>query len=206
MCGQRLVLLAEKAIYWLDEDILLVADVHLGKVQHFRQAGIGVPAIAGQLNFDKIQMLVHKFEAKRLIFLGDLFHSRYNKDWEQFRALTSRNNKTSFELVVGNHDILPKMTFDQVFDQIHTEGIALGPFYLTHIPKVKDGYYTLAGHLHPAIRLSAPALKSLRLPCFHFQQQIGILPAFGEFTGMSLIKKKKEDSVYGIYEDKIIEV
>ena len=40
---QDLLLLPEKAIYWKQQKALIAADVHLGKVGHFRKAGIAVP-------------------------------------------------------------------------------------------------------------------------------------------------------------------
>ena len=60
LLNQDLLLLPQKAIYWQQEKALIAADVHLGKVGHFRKAGIAVPrdmeqndlAILSDLIFD----------------------------------------------------------------------------------------------------------------------------------------------------------
>ena len=50
------------------------------------------------------------------------------------------------------------------------------------------GAYVLAGHLHPCVVLGGRAHQRLRLPCFHFGAQVGVLPAFGAFTGMHALR------------------
>ena len=41
------------AIYWEEKKMLLIADVHLGKVAHFRKHGAPVPANAAFQNLEK---------------------------------------------------------------------------------------------------------------------------------------------------------
>ena len=112
--GEELSLLPEKAIYWPKEQLLLIADLHLGKVEHFRKAGIAVPAEAGEANYHVLQELILEHSPKRVIFLGDLFHSNYNYDWELFRDFLESHDNVSFELIKGNHDILHKSQYDRV--------------------------------------------------------------------------------------------
>ncbi|MFG5408224.1 hypothetical protein ABXN37_09015 [Piscinibacter sakaiensis] len=54
----------------------------------------------------------------------------------------------------------------------------------------------LAGHLHPCVHLSGRARDRLRLPCFHFAQGVGVLPAFGAFTGMHPVRRTPGDQVW----------
>ena len=42
--GVQFDLLHEKALWKEDERLLVIADVHLGKVSHFRKHGISIPA------------------------------------------------------------------------------------------------------------------------------------------------------------------
>jgi uncharacterized protein len=56
----------------------------------------------------------------------------------------------------------------------------------------------LAGHVHPAAVIGGRARDSLRLPCFHFGPQVGVLPAFGAFTGMHVMRRGTEDRVFVI--------
>lgn len=69
-----------------------------------------------------------------------------------------------------------------------------------------DGTYQLCGHVHPCIRLSGKAKQSLRLPCFYFTQHLGLLPAFGGFTGMHAIKPVSGDVVVGIAEGDLVRI
>lgn len=73
-----------KAIYWREEDMLIVSDLHLGKVHHFRKAGIFVPTHAAMDNYERLSSLLLEFEPSKLLILGDLFHSDYNQDWKDF--------------------------------------------------------------------------------------------------------------------------
>src|SRR6202012_4536751 len=49
------------------------------------------------------------------------------------------------------------------------------------------GPLALAGHVHPVVRLNGPGRDSLRTPCFVVRERQIVLPAFGEFTGGSLV-------------------
>ena len=44
----------------------------------------------------------------------------------------------------------------------------------------------------------------LRLPCFHFGEQVAVLPAFGAFTGMHPIEPGDGDRVYAIADDRVV--
>jgi metallophosphoesterase superfamily enzyme len=52
LCGEVLELMPQKAIYWKRERALLIADLHLGKVNHFRKSGIPVPSKANEKNLE----------------------------------------------------------------------------------------------------------------------------------------------------------
>ena len=48
VASERVQLLPEKALYLIQHKILLLADLHCGKVNHFLKAGIAVPAKANK--------------------------------------------------------------------------------------------------------------------------------------------------------------
>ena len=62
--------------------------------------------------------------------------------------------------------------------------------------------YVLAGHWHPCIRVGR-GFDRLRLPCFWFGAQVGVLPAFGSFTGMHPIAHQPGDQVFAIAGDAV---
>jgi uncharacterized protein len=207
LCGEVLELLPQKAIYWKRERALLMADLHLGKVNHFRKSGIPVPSKANEQNLEFIVELIELTNPSRVIFLGDLFHSHYNPEWEVFGELVKHFQSISFELVVGNHDLLSEGQYLRKSIAVYTE-LRLYPFIFTHHPLEErvDNFYNLAGHIHPGATLHGKARQSVTLPCFYFGKQHGILPAFGVFTGLAQIKPKMGDGVYVIVKDVVVKV
>ena len=86
------------------------------------------------------------------------------------------------------------------------EGETIGPFCLAHHPEADLRGYVLAGHIHPAVRLTGRANDSVRLPCFWFGQYVGVLPAFGEFTGTYTVQPAIADRVFVVAEEQVIEI
>lgn len=200
--GQTLCLSPEKAIFWTEKEILIIADLHLGKAGHFRKSGIPVSDLVHNKDIFILEKLITHWNPKEVIFLGDLFHSDYNQGWEVFRRWIQSKAPLSFTLVLGNHDILDARDY-HISNLKVIERLNLEPFTFTHIPEETEGY-NLAGHIHPAIKLLGKGRQSLRVPCFYFGTKNAILPAFGQFTGTGLIKVTKKDSVYGIAENQVI--
>ncbi len=205
--GETITLLPQRLLYLRQHRALVVADVHFGKINHFRKAGIAVPAKANNRNAADLIDAINQTKPERVVFLGDLFHSTYNEEWETVGQITDHFRQCSFELVVGNHDILSENQYSR--HSIHRiDQLVLAQWLLTHEPltDIPENYYNLAGHIHPGIRLHGSGRQSLVLPCFYFGKRQGLLPAFGTFTGLAKIKPQKEDKVFVLAEGKIIQV
>ncbi|MGO1585069.1 MAG: ligase-associated DNA damage response endonuclease PdeM, partial [Mesonia sp.] len=72
--------------YWESKHILLIADVHLGKIAHFRKHGSAVPQKAILKNFEQLKKVVATYQPEKIYFLGDLFHSAYNSEFAYFKT------------------------------------------------------------------------------------------------------------------------
>ena len=83
------------------------------------------------------------------------------------------------------------------------EGEQEGGLALNHQPDAVAGAYVLAGHIHPAAVLGGRARDHLRLPCFHLGPQVGVLPAFGAFTGMHVLPRAPGDRVFVVAGDAV---
>lgn len=206
LAQQHLWLHPLKAIYWQETETLLLADLHLGKAVHFRKAGIAAPDAVEDTNFDHLISLLLSFEPKRVLLLGDLFHSNYNMVWEEWEDLLAQFSHVSFELVPGNHDILHPERYQKSRMVIKSTELDEGPFLFTHEPMedIPEGVYNLCGHIHPGVRLHGNGRQSLRLPCFFFGERRGILPAFGSFTGLAMLSVSRGDQVFGIADGEVI--
>ncbi|MDH4051475.1 MAG: ligase-associated DNA damage response endonuclease PdeM, partial [Rubrivivax sp.] len=148
----------------------------------------------------------HASGATHLVFLGDLLHSaraRSPATWAAVQRWRDQQPGLRLTLVRGNHDRHagdPPPAWD-----VHCidEPLMLGPFALCHHPAPQPGAYVLAGHLHPAVRLGGRAHDRLRLPCFHFGARVGVLPAFGAFTGSHVVLPQPGDRVFVVHDDRV---
>lgn len=182
--------------------MLLIADVHLGKAAHFRKHGMAVPEGAMYRAYAKLDLLLKHFEPKTLCFLGDLFHSAPNSEWELFADWVS-NIQVEIVLVKGNHDLIPEHRLDRLGIRIR-DTWELETFYLTHEPEKKEGLFNICGHIHPGVKLRGPGRQTLRLPCFFKKEQQLILPAFGEFTGKYVLTPGATDEVFAVTPEEVI--
>ncbi len=195
----------------MERKMLILADLHLGKIRHFRSRGVAVTPRAGMDNFQTLQLLIHQWNPGCVIFLGDLFHSRYNQDWDLLlQLLKEYGRETRYVLVKGNHDILPEKRYDPALLQTVESPYPVSPFILTHYPadpgQVDPSSPQISGHLHPGVKLRGMARQYEKLPCFYLRQQKQlVLPAFGSFTGLYPIKPAASDRVFAIFGDQVRE-
>lgn len=205
VCEEELTLLPQKAIWWEKQKALLIADLHLGKGMHFRKAGLPIPLVSQQKDFAQLTELLQMPHLEQVIFLGDLFHSYYNSDWELLGELLKDFKYLKFILVQGNHDILNVQHYKrfgfEVFDILH-----VGPFLLSHEPIEKPSAYNIYGHIHPGVKLYGRGRQKLRLPCFFFAKNYAVLPSFGKLTGLYALQPKKEDKVFAIVENRVVDL
>lgn len=209
VAGEDLVLLAERAVYWPAKQTLFVADFHLGKAASFRRAGIALPSGTTAENVERLGRAIDKTGAKQVVFLGDFLHSamgRTQSTFERFAAWREARKAVDLTIVRGNHDKKAGDPPEAWGVRCIEAGETLGPFILNHEPGASRGGYALAGHIHPAVRLSAEGEKSLRLPCFWFGSRFGVLPAFGAFTGNAEVLPRRGDQVFVIAEHEVLQV
>lgn len=205
---QHFLLLAQKAIFWEETQTLLIGDLHLGKIAHFRKEGIAIPTIAADNNFERLNEIVKSTGAIRIIFLGDLFHNAYNSEWETFRLWRSQHFYIEMVIVIGNHDILPTSMFLEADMQVYVNDFEEDDFVFTHHPKTEPdpAKFVFAGHIHPVFTTYGKGRQSVRLPCFVVDQNQAILPSFGVFTGgfgMDIVNNRK---IYITTETKVFAV
>ncbi len=206
--NHQLDLLPEKAIWEPELASIFLADLHFGKASHFRKSGIPIPEPIHQQDLDQISTLIYAFQPKDFYFLGDLFHSDWNEQWEVLNQFLKTFPQTRFHLIKGNHDILSPIAYSRSSFQIHIQPLRIGDLLLSHEPLVQipSDQLNLCGHIHPGIRLIGKARQSIRIPIFHYRANQLILPAFGNFTGLALIKPKADDQIFGITGKKIIQI
>ncbi|HYD77496.1 ligase-associated DNA damage response endonuclease PdeM [Ramlibacter sp.] len=197
------------ALFLPARDTLLVADAHFGKAVSYRRLGVPVPEATTGATLDALSDAIAATAARRIVFLGDFLHSRRSHARETLAALQAwRDRHPSLDLLLvrGNHDARAGDPPASLGIEATDEPVRLGPFALCHHPDPVAGAYVLAGHWHPCTRIGGRAFDSLRLPCFWLgddsgaqpQRAVGVLPAFGSFTGMHPIRRAPGDRVFAI--------
>ena len=198
--GQQLWLSADRCIYWEEQQSLILSDLHFGKTGHFRKAGIAVPQSVYREDLLRLLCQIQYFRPRRLLVVGDLFHSRENKELELFLKWRQDFPDLDIQLIAGNHDILHKDWYQRAAITVKPGVLTSGPFSFVHDigeAAAGDTYY-FSGHLHPGIRITGMGKQSLQFPCFYFGREYAILPAFGRFTGTVSIDAAPEDHVFAI--------
>ncbi len=207
--NESFVLSPQRAIYWQQQKTLIVADVHMGKTGHFRKAGIPVPAKVYKEDLHRLFSLILFFKADKLLVVGDLSHSTSNLELELFHRWRKDTSALNIELVKGNHDILKASWYEQTNITITGPKHQVGNFLFVHdVADVKEpvSEYIFAGHIHPGVRMRGMGRQSLTFPCFYFGENFSLLPAFGGFTGVSVIDPVESDNVFAIIENNIMQL
>ncbi len=201
LAGAQVVLLPSGAAFLPEARALLVADAHFGKAVSFRKLGVPVPEATTGQTLDALTASVAATGAQRIVFLGDFLHAARSHAaplHQALRAWRHAHAALAMTLVRGNHDDRAGDPPADLGIEVVDEPLPLGPFALKHHPDPQPDAYVLAGHWHPCARLQGRGHERLRLPCFWLGEGVGILPAFGAFTGMHPVRRLPGDHVYGV--------
>jgi uncharacterized protein len=198
LAGERVLLLAQKALYWPHERMLVVADIHFGKAAAFRSLGVPVPRGTTTENLAQLDLLIDQYGARQILFLGDFLHSKAahaKPTQDALLAWRQRRHDLLLTLVRGNHDRHAGDPADRLGITLVDEPYTQGPFSFCHHPDLAAPGYVLAGHIHPVFVL-ATRFDALRLPCFVAGARRMILPSFGAFTGGYVITPEPDDRIW----------
>jgi len=206
VAGEKLIALAQMALYWPSEGMLFIADVHLGKDASFQSAGIPVPLGPTSETLARLAELLHVVQPRRVVMLGDLWHAKEGRTDDlvsEFIAWREVHGEVEIILVEGNHDLksgpLPEAARVIEVKEPHI----VGPFALCHHPEACPDGYVLGGHIHPGVVLEGRGRQAVKLPCFWFGKQVAVLPAFGSFTGCGRVSPCEGDQVLIVCEGNV---
>ncbi|WP_316822710.1 ligase-associated DNA damage response endonuclease PdeM [Pedobacter gandavensis] len=205
--GQTLILDPERAIFWQEQRILIISDLHIGKPAHFRKHGIQVPSTLADQDLQRLHAIIEMYKPQIVLITGDLFHHQFNTDVEVFSEWKSAFKAIRFLLIKGNHDKLLEKNYLNLGIEVYEKEMICPPFRFIHDhPDDENEYYTISGHIHPGVTVHGKARQRLNLPCFYFGATYAVLPAFSAFTGLSMMKPQKGDQFYAITPERIIQI
>jgi len=199
--GHTFLLTPERALWRAATRTLYIADPHFGKAAVYRGLGQPVPGGTTAQTLAVLDRVLHRFEPEALVILGDFLHARGAQGASTIDALAAWRTRwpdLACVLVRGNHDAqagdppavlaieaVNAPWIDAGLAACHEPPPGLGDAAMPSaaVALSATARYTLAGHIHPVVSLRGGGRDSLRLPCFDMGPRLGVLPAFGAFTG-----------------------
>jgi uncharacterized protein len=181
VCGKVFVADQTGALYWRSQKALIIADLHLEKGSSYAARGQLLPPYDTRATLMRLAETIDRYDVACVIALGDSLHdsaaaARIQPD--DLDILRIMQDDRRWIWVTGNHDpVVPATLGGEVVDELALEGLTL-----RHVPRPGRMTHEIAGHMHPAAKLSLYG-SSLRRPCFVGNGLRLVLPAFGAFTG-----------------------
>lgn len=180
LAGARLTALGSGALFWADERLLCVSDLHLGKSERMARLGASVlPPYETTDTLDRLAAVLEKYPAETVLCLGDSFDdldAAQNLPDAARYTLARLQSGRQWIWVEGNHDPGPIE-----LGGVHLTEAALGPLTFRHIAEPAQSA-EVSGHYHPKARLSLQG-RSISRSAFLYDDRRLIMPAFGTYTG-----------------------
>jgi hypothetical protein len=181
VCGHLMRPLAAGALYWEDEDTLLVADLHLEKGAAFAALGMLLPPYDTRTTLQRLEKVINAVKPGRVVALGDSFHHSDGAAWmadDDLALLTRLQKGREWYWICGNHDPhLPASVGGTICTTLTISGITL-----RHEPSPDVAEREIAGHLHPVARIARRGAV-IRRRCFATDGNRLVMPAFGAYAG-----------------------
>ena len=179
VAGVQLVADLSGALFWEEQKLLAVSDLHFEKGSSFAGRGVLLPPYDTVATLSRLASVIARHDPKIVIALGDSFHDR---DAHQRLSATDRELMSSLQSgrdwiwISGNHDPdLPAGLGGTVADEV-----AIGQLSFRHEPTGAEG--EIAGHLHPKARVVMRG-RTVERRCFASDGARAIMPAFGAYAG-----------------------
>jgi DNA ligase-associated metallophosphoesterase len=169
----------EGALYWPEQGLLAVADLHLEKGSSFAARGVLLPPYDTAATLARLARLIAHYAPRCVVALGDSFHdgggpARLTEGDREGLRIIQRGRDWIW--ITGNHDPEPASGIGGTF----TDTLTSGPLTFRHLPTGATG--EVSGHLHPVARISHRGRAVIRR-CFAADKARIVMPAFGAFTG-----------------------
>jgi uncharacterized protein len=177
----RLIADPSGALYWPEERLLIVADMHLEKGSAFAAKGQMLPPYDSALTLANLEGVLAHYKPQRLIALGDSFHDTHAMSRMapvNYDALTTLAGSVETVWITGNHD--PEIPAMLPGERMCEMRISVLTFRHEPLALAQPG--EVAGHLHPAAKVVTERGR-VRRRCFVSDGERLLMPAFGAYAG-----------------------
>ena len=195
LAGVTLVADPAGALYWPEEGLLAIADLHLEKGSSFARYGVFLPPYDSAATLARLAGVIMRYMPRAVIALGDSFHDGdgpgrlADGDRDTLRALQRGRD---WIWIAGNHDPDPAPRIGGMF----SPAIGIGPLMFRHEPTGTANEAEIAGHLHPVARVATRA-RMVSRRCFASDDMRLVMPAFGAYTGGLNVRDRAFAAVFG---------
>jgi hypothetical protein len=171
---------------FLDDEALVVSDLHLGLEGVLQGQGIAVPRYQRGVMVPRLDALLREYHPARLVVNGDFKHNfsrNLMQEWrEALQVLRMLKERTAVTLVKGNHDNYIDAMANQVGVPVMPR-VELERFTLAHGHEpVPSDRCVVVGHEHPSLALRDQVGGRVKMPCFLVSEQVLALPAFSPLS------------------------
>jgi uncharacterized protein len=192
VAGVTLVADLSGALFWEEQSLLVVSDLHLEKGSSFATRGTLLPPFDTAATLGRLAAVIARHDPHMVIALGDSFHDRTAHDRlsaTDREALAALQARRDWIWISGNHD--PALPPD--LGGVVAEEVAIGPIVFRHEPSGASG--EIAGHLHPKARVSTRG-RSMERRCFACDGERAVMPAFGAYAGGLSIRDTAFEKIF----------
>ena len=193
VAGVTLVADLSGALFWQEQSLLVVSDLHLEKGSSFAARGVLLPPYDSAATLGRLATVIARHDPRMVIALGDSFHDRNAHDRLSVTdrdAIAALQARRDWIWISGNHDPALPTNLGGI---VATE-VAIGPIAFRHEPTGAAG--EIAGHLHPKARVATRA-RSVERRCFACDGERAVMPAFGAYTGGLSIRDAAFARIFG---------
>jgi len=193
LAGVTLLADLSGALFWDEQSLLVVSDLHLEKGSSFAARGVLLPPYDTAATLSRLAAVIARHDPRVVIALGDSFHDREahgrlsETDRDGLSALQARRD---WIWISGNHD--PAIPSD--FGGVVASEVAIGPIAFRHEPTGAAG--EIAGHLHPKARVPTRG-RTMERRCFACDGERMVMPSFGAYTGGLSIRDIAFTKIFG---------
>jgi DNA ligase-associated metallophosphoesterase len=183
------------ALYWPEQGLLAVADLHLEKGSSFAARGVLLPPYDTAATLGRLARLIAHYAPRLVVALGDSFHDRAGpaRIADTDRAmLAALQRGREWIWIAGNHDPAPAKGIGGRF----ADTFACHPIVFRHTPRAGESAGEIAGHLHPVARVVQRGRTTSRR-CFAGDGRRLVMPAFGAYTGGLNVRDRAFADVFG---------
>jgi uncharacterized protein len=181
------------ALFWEEQRLLIVSDLHLEKGSSYAARGVLLPPYDTVATLSRLAAVIARHDPRTVIALGDSFHDRTAHDRLRApdrEAIATLQVRRDWIWISGNHDpALPS-----ALGGVVAGDVAIGRIAFRHEPTGAAG--EIAGHLHPKARVSTRG-RAVERRCFACDGERAVMPAFGAFTGGLSIRDKAFAKIFG---------